>query len=131
MQADRRRGIPVLVGPQKRAQVEVGEHVAVEGEETILELVPEGVGGEADRPGGAQRLGLGDVADPHPRPLLLAIESRLQHVGQESAGKHHLGHPVPRQPLDHVGEKGPVDQRQRRLRHVRGQGPQPRPLAAD
>ena len=36
-----------------------------------------------------------------------------------------------REPLDRVGEEGPVDQRDRRLRHLAGQRPQAGPLAAD
>ena len=131
MQADRRPGAALLVGAHQRREVEVGEDVAVEGEEAVLEAVAERVGGEADRPGGAERLGLGDVGDLHPGPLLLVAQRLAQDVGQEAAGEHDLGHPVGGEPLDRVGEEGAVDQRHRRLRHVAGQRPQARSLAAD
>ena len=77
-----------------------------------------------------QRLGLGDVADPRPGRSPLA-QRLAQDVGQEPAGKHDLGHAVACQPLDHVGEEGPVDQGQRRLRDRLGQRAQPGAFAAD
>ena len=103
---------------QQRAQVEVGEDVAVKGEKAVLELVAELVGGEADRAGGAERLGLDCIADPQPCALFLAGQRLAQHVGQEAAGEDDLAHPVRGEPLDHVGEERPVDQGQGRLRHV-------------
>ena len=39
--------------------------------------------------------------------------------------------PWPREPLEHVGDERPVDERDDRLGHGRGQRPQPRALAAD
>ena len=116
---------------EQGGQVEVGEDVAVQGEEAIVELGAERVGGEADRARGAQRARLGDVADPGATAVLVAAERLAQHVGQEAAGEHHLPHAVPGQPLDHVGEERPVDQGQRRLGHGLGERPQPRPLPAD
>ncbi len=112
-----RSGAVVFVELEQRGQVEIGEDVAVEGEEAVVEIVAQLVGGEADRAGGAAAIGLDGVADRDVRALFLSGERLAQDVGEEAAGEHDLGHPMPRQPLDHVGEKRPVDQRQRRLRH--------------
>ena len=62
VEADRRPRPALCVGAQQRGQVEVGEDVAVQGEEAVVEALAERVGGEADRPGGAARLGLDHVA---------------------------------------------------------------------
>ena len=103
------------MGVLQRGQVEVGEDIAVQGEEAVLEPVAERLGGEADRPGGAAPVGLGHIGELD--PAVLALAQRLaQLVGEEAAGEDRLGHPVGSQPLDHVGEEGPIDQRQRRLR---------------
>jgi hypothetical protein len=131
VQAEGRARAALGVGAQQRGQVEVGEDVAVEGEEALVKAIAELVGGEADRAGGAAPLGLDHVADRDPGALLLAGERLAQHVGQEATGEHHLGHAVARQPLDHVGEERPVHQRQRRLRHGRGQRTQASSLATD
>ena len=128
VQAEGRPRPALAVGAQQRGQVEVGENVAVEGEEALVQAVAKLVGGEADRAGGAAPLGLDHVGDRDPGSLLLAGQRLAQHVGQEAAGEDDLGYAVARQPLDHVGEEGPVDQRQRRLRHGLGQRSQPRPL---
>ena len=131
MQAQGRGRVALLMCPQQRGEVEVREHVAVEGEEAIVQVVAEHVRRMADGAGGAAPLGLDDEANRGPRPLLLAGERLAQDVGQEAAGEDHLADAVPGEPLDHVGEEGAVDERQRRLRHGLGQRPQPRPLAPD
>ena len=77
---------------QQRAQVEIGEHVAVERQEAILEVIAELIGGEADGARGPQRRRLGHVADADARPLLLA-QRLAQDVGQEAAGEHDLRRP--------------------------------------
>ena len=118
------------VGPQQGAQVEVGEDVAVKRQEAVLKAGPDRRRGEADRPGGTERLGLGDVANPHAAALALA-KLLAQDARQEAAGEHHVAHPVGRQPLDHVGEKGSVDEGQRRLGHGQGQRPQAPAFPAD
>ena len=62
------------------ADVEVGEHVAVEGEEALTELLTELVGRKADRAGRSHRLGLDHIADAGPEVLALA-ERLAQDVG--------------------------------------------------
>jgi len=117
------------VAAQQGAEVEVSEEVAVERQEALAEPPAERLGGEPDRAGGAARLGLDDVGEAH--PAVLVPQLGAQHVGQEAAGEYHLLDPMRRQPLDHVGEKGPVDDGQRRLRHVCGERPQARAFATD
>ena len=110
----------------QRGQVEVGEHVAVEREEAVLEQV----GGELDRSGRAARLGLLDVAQPRP-PGDLVAERRAELIRQEAAGEDDLVDAVPGEPVDHVSEKRPVDQRDDRLREGQRDRPQTRPVPAD
>ena len=130
MQAESGTGAAPRVSVEQGGQVEVGEDVAVQREEAIVELGAERVGGVADRARRAQRARLGDVADPG-ATVVLVPQRLAQHVGQEAAGEHHLPHPVPGQPLDHVGEERPVDQRQGGLGHGLGERPQPRPFTSD
>ena len=61
VEAERDHGTGLLVLLLERGQVEVGERVAVEDHEAVAEQAL--VGGEADRPGGAERLVLLDVGD--------------------------------------------------------------------
>ena len=132
VQADRRPRPALLVGAQQRAQVEVGEDVAVEGEEALVELVAElRRRRSGSRPAVPQRLGLGHVADPRPRPARPRRSASRSTSGRKPQARTTSSTPCAAEPLDHVGEEGPVDQRQRRLRHRRGQRPQPRPFAAD
>ena len=58
------RGAALLVPGELGGQVEVGEHVAVGDDQPVLEdaLVER----EPDGPGGAERLFLDHVAEPHP-----------------------------------------------------------------
>ena len=131
VQPERRLCAALLVSPQQRGQVEVGEDIAVERQEAVFEAIAELVGGKTNRTGGAPSLRLDHVGDPHPRPLLLTAQRLAQDVGQEAAGEHDLVNAVPGQPLDHVGKKGPVDQSQGGLGNGLGKRPQPRPLASD
>ena len=80
---------------------------------------PSSVGGEADRARGAQRLGLGDVADPGRRSARPRRAPRAATSGRKPQASTTSSTPWRGEPLDHVGEEGPVDQGQRRLRHDR------------
>ncbi len=64
---ERERGDGVALGVDAHVlgEVEVGEDVAVQDQEAVGEKPL--VGGEADRPGGAERLGLLDVANARAR----------------------------------------------------------------
>ena len=119
------------MGADQGGQVEIGEDVAVEGQEAVVESVGELGGGEPDRAGRAQRLRLGDVADPDAGTLLLAGECLAQDIGQEPTREDDLGDAVGGQPLDRVGEQRPVDQGEGRLRDSLCQRPEPRSLPTD
>ncbi len=115
IEAERGAGAAGDVLVHQRGQVEVGERVAVEREEAILEQVL----GELDRARGAAGLGLLDVAQSRPAGDLVA-ERGPELVGQEAARHHDLLHPVPRHPVDHVAQERPVDQWDDRLREGEG-----------
>ena len=107
-------------------EVEVGQHVAVEHEEALVEQRL----GLLERPARAARLGLLDEAQAQPVGRAVA-----QHVadarGQEPARHDDVVDAVRPQPLEHVGDEGPVDERDDGLRDGRRQRPQPRALPAD
>ena len=90
---------------------QVGEHVAVEGEESVVEQVL----GELDAAGGAAGFGLGQVAEPGSTGLTLA-QYRLELVGEEAAGEDDVIDAVECKPFDHEGQKGPVHEGEDRLR---------------
>jgi len=112
------------VEAHQRGQVEVGEDVAVEGQEATGKLL----GRELDRTRGPARLGLLDVAKPG-RPTLTEHLAHL--VRLESACQHHLVHPMATQPVDHVGEKRAAGERHHRLGDGVGEGTQACALATD
>ena len=100
-EAERGAGAALLVPGQLGGQVEVGEHVAVRDHQPVLEdaLVER----EAHGPGGAERLLLDHVAEPHP---LVDVAEHAPHAGrQEPAGEHHVVHAVPVEPVEHEGEE--------------------------
>ena len=79
-------------------EVEVGEDVAVQRQEALAEPLAEGVGGEADRAGGAARLGLDHVGEPHPFVLVLAELGRAaRRAGSRRRGRSRR----PRAPASH------------------------------
>ena len=87
--------------------------------------------GELQRAAGAQRARA-------PRrsaariPNARAVAEHVAHaVGEEAAGHDDVVDAVAAQPLEHVGDERPVDQRDDGLGDRRGQRPQPRALAAD
>ena len=115
-----------LVLGELGGQVDVGQHVAVEHEQALLEhpLVER----EAHRAGGAQRLLLDHVAQAH--AVVDVAEHPLDAVGHEAAGEDHLVHAVAVQPVEHEGQERPPGQRHHRLGGRVGERPQPRALAA-
>ena len=122
----RRRGLGALVLGDLRGQVDVGEHVAVEHEEALLEQRL----GELQRAGGAARVGLLDVAQA--QPVRRAVAEDVAHGrGQVAHRHHHVVDAVDLQPLEHVGQERPVDQRDDRFGDRGRQRPEPGPLAAD
>ena len=107
-------------------EVEVGQDVAVEHQEALVEEVL----GVLQRAGGSARLGLLDEAQP--QPVLRAVAEHVAHGGGQEAARHDdVVDAVAGQPLEHVGDERAVDERDDGLGDGRGQRPQARPLAAD
>ena len=115
-----------LVLGDLRGEVDVGEHVAVEHQEALVEKVL----GVLERTRRPARLGLLDEAQA--QPVLRAVAQHVAHRGGQEAARHDdVVDAVARQPLEHVGDERAVDERDDRLGHRRGQRPQARALAAD
>ena len=111
-------------------EVEAGEHVAVAHDEALVDAV----GREADRAGGAERLVLDRVAQPHAAERVVArlvAEVRVERVGEVAHREHDLVDAVIGEPHELALEERLVRDRQQRLRGGERQRPQPRPLAAD
>ena len=115
---------PLVLG-ELRIEIDVGEDVAVQHQEALVEQVP----GEPQRAAGPERVGLLDVTDAYPE--LLPVAQHAPHaVGHEPARQDHLVDAVPSEPVDHERDVRAVGQRDDRLGDRRGQRPQPRSLAA-
>ena len=71
-QVDGRLGRVLPMELDERGDVEVGQHVAVGDDERVVD--PAEVGGELDRAGGVERLGLDGVVQRH--PVALAARER-------------------------------------------------------
>ena len=80
-QVDRRLGAGRPVGGDEGADVEVGEHVAVGDDERVVDAGV--VGGEADRPGGVERLGLDGVVERDAAAAAVG-EGREERLGPEA-----------------------------------------------
>ena len=124
-QPDRGQRLVLVVEVDDAGEVDVGEHVAGDHEEALVELVH----GVADRAGRAQRLLLGGVDHPHAE-LGAVAEVGADVVGQVGDGDHDVVEAVPLQQLDDVLHHRLVGQREHRFRGVRGQGTQAAALTA-
>ena len=110
-QVDGRAGLPLRMKGEHRAQVRVGEDVAVEHDHAAA-------GGRFHRvahaAGGAERVELHRVPEAH------AVGRAVAHrpadlVDQVGAGQDHVGDPVEREQRELVGEERDVEQRDDRL----------------
>ena len=119
------QGALLLVEVDDGREVDVGQDVTGDDEEPLVELLP----GVEDRAGRAERRLLGGVdhADAELGPV---AEVAADGVGHERDGDDDVGHPVLAQQADDVLHHRPVGHRQHRLRLVRRERPQTRPLAA-
>ena len=124
-QHDRRLGLPLAVQPQHGAEVDLGQHVAVEDDHRLGQLIA----GVADRAAGAERHRLDHVAEPQPQPVALAEDlldpARL--VVQAENRLVDLRH-LPQQ-IDLVVEERAVEDRNDRLGRVDRERPQACALA--
>ena len=107
-----------------RRQVDVGEDVAGDDHEALVELLP----GVQDRAGRPQRGGLGGVDHPDPE-LRPVAEVAPDGVGHEGHGDHDVLEAVLAEQGDDVLHHGPVGHGEHGLRLVRGQGPETGALA--
>ncbi len=123
-QPDRGDGLAGGVEVDDRPEVDVGEHVARDDEEPLVEMAH----GVADRPGGAEGRLLGGVDDLHAE-LGAVAEVGADRVGHEGHRHHDLVDAVALEQVDDVLHHRPVDQRQHGLRRVRRERAQPGALA--
>jgi len=116
-----RRAVPCHL----RGDVDVGQHVAVEHEEPLVQQRLGVLRGAAR----AERPRLLDVAKP--QPVRRAVAEDVADPGGEVPAAHDdVVDAVAPQPVEHEGDERPVDQRHHRLRHRRGEGSQAGPFAA-
>jgi len=108
----------LLVLGDLRAEVEVGEDVAVEHEEALVEELL----GELQRARRAARVGLLDEAQADAEVRAVAEDvADLRRL--EAAGHDHVVDPVAAEPFEHVDHHRAVDERDDGLGHRRGQRP--------
>ena len=124
-QDDGRLRLALAVQRQHGAQVDLGQHVAVEDDDRFGQRVA----GVADRAAGAERHRLDDVAQLEPEALAVAEDlldpARLVVEAEDDlVDFRHLA-----QQIDLVVEERPIEDRHDRFRRVDGQRPEPRALA--
>ncbi len=124
LERDRRQRAGVLVCLDDRAEVDVGEHVARDHQERVVELV----GRVEDGTGGAERGLLGGVAHPHAEVGPVA-EVVADLVGEERDGDDDVVEAVVREEPHDVLHHRPVRQGHHRLGLVARERPQPRALS--
>ena len=116
LERDRGRRAGVAVGLHERAEVDVGEHVAGDHEERVVELVD----GVAHRTGGAEGRVLGGVT--HADAEVGAVtEVVADLVGEERHGDDDVVEAVLREQVDDVLHHRLVGQRHHRFRRVAGE----------
>jgi hypothetical protein len=124
-QADGGQGRPLLVEGDDLAEVDVGEDVAGDDEEALVEHVHR----VADRPGRPEGLLLGRVDHLHAE-LAAVAEVVAYDVRHERQGHDDLVDAVVSQQVDDVLHHRAVHQRQHRLGLVAGERPEAAPLTA-
>ena len=125
LEADRHRRPFLLVELDELRQVEVAERVARDDEEGVVEPVR----GQANRAGSAERRLLDGVLHVQPEGLAVS-EVRADRLRQERDGDDHVLEAMLAEELHDVLHAGLADDRDHRLRLVRGQRAEPRALAA-
>ena len=115
----------VAVGGDEVGQRGVGEDVAVERQERVRDAAARGV---ADAAGRAHRPRLDDVLEREAERAL--AEAGLDRIGQVAAAEDHARHAGLGEPLEHVGEQRPAEQREHGLGAFQGERAQARALPA-
>ncbi len=113
-QRDGGQRVVLLVERDHRGEVDVGQDVAGDHEESLGQLLPR----VAHRAGGAERRLLGGVDHAHPE-LAAVAEVAADGVGQERHRHHDVGDAVPPQQRHDVLHHRAAHQRQHRLGQVR------------
>ena len=124
LEPDRDGGALLLVLGDERAEIDVAERVAGDDDERLVELPA----GEPDRAGGSEGQLLDRVLDVQSERLAVA-EVAPDRLRQERQRDHDVLEAVAAKQLDDVLDARLADDRHHRLRLVRGERPQPRPLA--
>ncbi len=123
-QADRRQRAVIAVSLDDGAEIDVGEHVAGDHEERVIELVHR----VSHRPGGAERRLLGRVGHAHAE-LRAVTEVVPDVVRHERHRDDDLVDPMALQQVDDVLHHRPVHQREHGLGRVRREGTESSALA--
>ncbi len=110
----------------ERTEIEVGEDVAVDDDEGLVDAAVGG--GETHRTRRVEWLGLDGIREPDPRGVAVRI-GLLEGVGQIAQGENRLLHPVRRQVGQHPLDHRHPDDRQHLLGCRQGEGAEPGPLA--
>ena len=127
VQGDGPLGPALAMERHQCGQVEVGEHVAVDDDEGLVDA-GEG-GGEADGAGGVQRLGLDRVGQPHAGDPAVRVGLH-EGIGQVAQREDGLVDAVRGEVAEHPLDHGHPDDREHLLGRRERQRPEPRPLAA-
>ncbi len=128
-QVQRHRGTGRLVRRELAGEVVAGEHVAVEDDDRVVRPAEQGVGRMADRPAGAERLGLVHVDELEAQ--VGAVAQRGEDLGPVGRGEHDASHPGRLRPSELVKHERHAGHRQHRLGAAQRQRPQPGPQPAD
>src|SRR5262249_58526 len=123
--SDRHRRAALLVKLDEAREVEVAQRVAGDDEERLIELV----GREPHRSGGARGRFLDGILDVHAEALAVA-EMAPDRLWKEGARDDDVVEAVAAEELDDVLHARLADDRDHRLRLVRGQWAEARPLSA-
>ena len=130
-QRDRRLGAARLVELDERADVEVGEHVAVADDQPLVDALRR----EADAARGPERLRLLAEAEPGrrtgPPPRWVVGEVLAERLGEVAERKHDVVDAVAREPGELAIEERQVRDRQQPLGRLVGERPEARPLTTD
>src|SRR5690606_21747366 len=123
--ADRDADLAAPVMSAEVADVEVGQHVPVDDEEGLVELLAK----QRQRADGAERTGLRRVADVHSRLLAVAAHA-LEEMAKIARRNVNFLYVIPAQPFEQEVQNRLGSNRHQRLRQNHGVWPQPRSLSA-
>jgi hypothetical protein len=127
MQRNRSLGTALSMECDEGAEIEIGEHVAVDDDKGLIDAPVEG--SEPDRTGRVERFGLDGIRQRDPRRTSIGV-GLLEGVREVAQRKNCLVHAVRRQVRQHPLDHGHPDDGQHLFGYRQREGTQPRPLAA-